>query len=122
MIRWNRVAVAFGCAVILFAVVLALTPVAIRPSSTLPIPLQRLLPPAVKTAEVSCGSVVSPHDPAGFGGVLATIASVVKTDCTRAGADRFRIIILVSLVGSTLILLGLFGFTKRRAPTQATSR
>ena len=39
MIRWNRVAVACGCAVVIAGIALAFTPVTILPSSILPGPV-----------------------------------------------------------------------------------
>lgn len=122
MIRWNRVAVAAGCAIILTAVVFALTPVTIQPSSILPGVVRDLLPPAAQTAEVSCGSVLNPHDPPGFDGVLATVASAVNTDCTRAVRSRMWFSIWVFLAGATIVLVGWIALRQRGGPPRRAPR
>ena len=116
MIRWNRVAVAGGCAVVIAGIALAVTPVTILPSSILPGPLRNLLPPAAQTAELSCGSVANPHDPPGFGGVLASVASAVNIDCTRAVRSRMWTSVWVLLAGIAVILMGVIALRRHTDP------
>ena len=88
-------------------------PVTIEPSSVLPGPLQDLLPQAFRVAETSCGSVARPHRPAGFGGVLSSIATLLNTECTHAVRARLWSAVWLGLGGLAVLLVGLVGFDRR---------
>ena len=102
----KRKYLAMGLLLVLTAMVVSLTPVTIRPASILPRPLLNLLPPAATTAELSCGSVANPGKSPGFDGLFATVASVVKTDCTRAVRRRMWYVVWLFIGGIAVLLLG----------------
>ena len=109
----RRALLALGCAVVVAAVVLCLTPVTVQPSSLLPGPLRDALPTAFKAAETSCGSVARPHEPSGFSGVLSSIATLLKTECTKSVRDRMWAAVWVALVGLALILIAVLALPRR---------
>jgi hypothetical protein len=113
-VNLRRALIAVGCAAVLIAIVLAFLPVSIEPSSVLPGPLQDLLPQAFRVAETSCGSVARPHRPAGFGGVLSSIATLLDTECTHAVRARLWMTVWLGLGGLAVLLMGLLGFDRRR--------
>lgn len=96
VVRWI---VAALCVVALVgAVVLAVVPVSVRPSSALPSAVSDALPEALQTAEVGCGTMLSPRAQGAIDSVIGAVTALAVTDCTRAVRQRMRLVVALSVV------------------------